>query len=145
LGMAWGATAGLVVLIQQTGSMFAILFAYLLFRHKPTSYDIIWIVFGLISIYLICSTQGTSGGVWAIVALVASAMMWALGFALVKKSHASSVPTTVWTSLFVIPTMAVATGTHDGWDTILNSLSQASFLAWSTVFFAGWVSLMGAG
>ena len=116
VGLYLGASAGTFVFIQQTGSIFAILFAYLLFKQKPTAFDIAGIALGLIGIYWICSSKGTQGSALAIAALVGSAVTWGLGFTLVKKAQAPSVPTTVWTSVIALPCLGVATGTFDGLD-----------------------------
>ena len=85
IGLFLGASAGTYVLIQQSGSIFAILCAYLLFSHRPSRYDVIGMAFGIMGIICICSAKGTEGTLWAIAALVASAATWGIGFTLVKK------------------------------------------------------------
>lgn len=145
IGMYLGASAGTYVLIQQSGSFFAVLFAFILLKHKPTVYDIVGMCLGLVGVYWICSDKGTSGSIWAIAALVGSTMTWALGFTLVKKAHAPSVATTVWTAVFAIPFMVMASASFEGPSLVQASFAEASWLGWSTVAFAAWVSMLGAG
>lgn len=145
IGMALGASAGTFVLIQQTGSIFAICFAYLLVNHKPSRYDLLGIGLGLIGIYWFCASKGTEGGLLAIAALIGSSVAWGLGFTLVKKAHAPSLQTSLWTSIFAIPCMALASDSLEGTEAIGSALSNATLMGWSTVVFSGWVSMLGAG
>ncbi len=145
LGLWLGASAGTYVFIQQTGSIFAIGAAYLLLGKRPSSFDITGILLGLVGIYWICSSNGISASITALSCLVASAITWGLGFILVKKANAPSIPTIVWTSIFVIPILAIASLAIEGSDAIGTSIKSASLFGWSTVFFSGWVSMLGAG
>jgi O-acetylserine/cysteine efflux transporter len=145
IGMTLGASAGTFVLIQQTGSIFAICFAYLLVNQKPSRYDLLGIALGLIGIYWFCASKDTEGGLLAIAALIGSSVTWGLGFTLVKKAHAPSLPTSLWTSIFAIPCMALASGLIEGPEAIISAFSNATLKGWSTLLFAGWVSLLGAG
>lgn len=145
IGLAMGASAGMYVLLLQTGSLFALLFTFILMGTKPSLFDILGIALGLFGIYWICSDRGAHGDLWAILLLVASAAMWGLGFAFVKKARAPSLQTTVWTSVFAIPFLGVASSTFEGMDTIVSSLQQASLFSWSTVLFSSWASMLGAG
>lgn len=143
LGLWLGATPGTYVFIQQTGSIFAIVAAYLLLGNRPSVFDIGGILLGLVGIYWICS--GISAPLWALVCLVGSAVTWGLGCTLVKKAHAPSTPTIIWTSVFVVPLLATLSLAIEGTDTIVSSITNASLTAWMTVFFSGWVSMLGAG
>ncbi len=145
VGLKLGATAGTYAFIQQTGSIFALFAAFLLLGHRPSLFDIGGIVLGLIGIYWISTSNGIEGSPLALFFLVASAITWGFGFTLVKKAHAPSIPTIIWTSIFVIPFLAIASVAIEGKELILSSLSNASPAAWATVFFSGWVSMLGAG
>lgn len=145
VALAMGASAGMYVLLLQTGSLFALLFTFLLIGTKPTVYDLVGIICGLFGIYWICTDKGAHGDLLAIFMLIGSAAMWGLGFTLVKKAHAPSLPTTVWTSVFAIPFLGVASGSMEGIDSILLTFQQASLFSWFTVLFSSWVSMLGAG
>jgi O-acetylserine/cysteine efflux transporter len=145
IALAMGASAGMYVLLLQTGSLFALLFAFLLMGTKPTVFDILGIGFGLFGVYWICTDKGAHGDLWAILLLVGSAAMWGLGFTFVKKAQAPSLPTNVWASVFALPFLGIASGTFEGLDTIVSSLRQASLFSWFTVLFSGWASMLGAG
>lgn len=145
LGLAMGASAGMYVLLLQTGSLFALFFTFLLMGTKPTFFDILGIGLGLVGIYWICTDKGAQGDLLSILMLIGSAAMWGLGFALVKKARAPSLPTTVWTTLFALPFLAAASGTFEGMDTIVSSVQEASLFSWFTVLFSSWGSMLGAG
>lgn len=145
LGLSLGASPGIFAILLQTGTLFAILSAYFLFQHRPTRYEIIGIAIGMIGIYWICATRRLETDLWAVLALIGAAAAWGLGYTLVKKAHAPSVPTMAWTSILAIPCMAIICALFEGKEMILSSIANASLTAWSTVFFAGWVSMMGAG
>lgn len=145
IGMALGASAGTTVLIMQTGSLFAIGFSFLFMGSKPTRYEILGIGIGLIGLYWICAAKGTEGEILAIIALIGSTAMWGLGFVLVKKAHAPSVPTTVWMSIFNLPFLVGIAYVFEGQQLIVESVLKASWKAWGTVLFSSWVSMLGAG
>ncbi|MBS0634681.1 MAG: EamA family transporter [Verrucomicrobia bacterium] len=141
MGLWLGASAGTYAFIAQTGSIFAIGVAYLILGNKPSPFDIAGIALGLVGIYWICTSNGIEGSFTALSCLVASAIMWGLGFTLVKKAHAPSVPTIVWTSIFVIPPLAVGSLLVEDW----SCLKEATPVGWMSIFFSGWVSMLGAG
>lgn len=145
MGLWLGASAGTYSFIAQTGTIFAIGATYLILGNKPSVFDIGGILLGLIGIYWICSSDGIEGSIAALSCLVGSAAMWGLGFTLVKKAHAPSIPTIVWTSIFVIPPLAIASITFEGTDVIWQSITDASLTGWMTILFSGWVSMLGAG
>lgn len=145
IGLAMGASAGMYVLLLQTGSLFALLFTFLLMGAKPTLFDVLGIGLGLFGIYWICKDKGAQGDFLAILMLVGSAAMWGLGFAFVKKACAPSLPTTVWTSVLALPFLGIASGTFEGFDTIASSIRQASLFSWFTILFSSWGSILGAG
>lgn len=145
LGLAMGASAGTFVLLLQTGSLFAILFAYLFYGHKPSKLDLVGICLGLMGICWICSEKGSEGSVLSILALLGSAIAWGLGFTLVKKTHESSLSLAVWSSVLLIPVMLIICGTFEGVDVAIASISNASMTGWMTVLFTGWIAMLGAG
>lgn len=145
VGLAMGASAGTYVLILQTGSLFAIFFAFLFYGHKPSKFDLIGIFIGLMGVCWICSEKGSEGSIIALAALLGSAITWGLGFTLVKKSHESSLSLSVWSSILLIPIMIVICGIFEGPEAAMTSIYHASITGWSTVFFTGWVGMLGAG
>lgn len=145
LGLYLGVSAGTFAFIQQTGPIFAIICAYLLMNHKPGVYDLIGLVLGLVGVVWICSSKEIQGGLIAIACVVISAALWGLGFTLVKKMHAPSIPTNAWTAVFVIPCMLIISFFYEGLDSMPAYIANASAIAWAMVFFSGWVSLIAAG
>lgn len=145
VGMWLGASAGMYVLLLQTGSLFVLGFAYLFFGIKPTRFDLAGIGLGLIGIYIICAAKGTAGGPLAIVALIASAAMWALGFTLVKKAQAPSVPMTTWMSILVLPFLGVSSLSLEGTEKIGYALQNATYVGWGAIFYTAFVSMVFAG
>lgn len=144
IGLALGATAGTYSFIAQTGTIFAIGATYLILGNKPSKFDVVGILLGLVGIYWICASQGIDGSVEAISWLVASAIMWGLGFTLVKKAQAPSIPTIIWTSIFAVPVLALSSLAVDGSE-IYTSVTNASTTGWFSVFFSSWVGMLGAG
>lgn len=145
IGLALGASAGTYVLIQQTGTLFAIFFAYVLLDHKPSKFDLAGIALGLVGIYWICAAKGTQGSLWAIVFMIASACTWALGYILIKKAEVPSFAIASWTSIFAIPCLCVSSATFEGFEKMSDSFANASLMGWGTVFYSGWISMLGAG
>jgi len=145
IGLALGASPGTYVLIQQTGSLFAIFFAYVLLGHRPSKFDLAGITLGTIGVYWICVSKGTQGNFWAIIFMLASACTWALGYILIKKADAESLGIVSWTSIFAIPCLCISSGAIEGVEEIFYSLSNASPIAWSAVLYSGWISMLGAG
>jgi O-acetylserine/cysteine efflux transporter len=145
LALVLGATAGLAILILQTGSLFTILFDFLFCKTKPSKWDLIGIAFGLIGVYVISSSKGIGGGYPAICLLLTAALMYGLGFALAKKVKAPSFSLTVWMSCIAVPVLGIAAPCIEGVDLIVGSIVSASRDAWLAAFFAGWINMVAAG
>lgn len=145
ISLALGASAGLAILILQTGSLFTILFDFLFCKNKPSKWDLVGIIFGLIGVYVISSSKGIEGGNLCVCLLLAAATMYGFGFALAKKIKAPSFSLTIWMSSIAIPVLGIATSCIEGVDSISSSIAQASGKAWLAAFFAGWINMAAAG
>ena len=141
IGLSLGASASTYVLIQQSGSIFALLFAYLLLRHTPSVYDLLGIALGIFGIYTIFHANADAN-MASIVILICSAALWGLGSILVKKANTPSFATSVWSVPFAVPYLAVPLSFTGN---VYSDVAQASLVGWGSVFFCGWVSMMGAG
>jgi thioredoxin reductase (NADPH) len=140
-----GVSPSTYVFIQQSGAIFAIFFAYLLLNHKPTLYDLVGILLGFAGVYFLLAEKSMETNTVAIAALIGSSIFWGLGSTLIKKANAPAFSTTAWGIVFAIPCMALPLCCIEGVDTLSLHVTHASTIGWLTVFYSGWVSMMGAG
>lgn len=145
IGLHLGASAASTSFIIQSGSLFAIFFAYLLLKAKPSLYDFIGIALGFIGIILIFSEKNLSGSLISLGFCLASASMWGLGYTLVKKANTAALPVTIWMSLLISPFLALLSLLIEGGELILTSITEATLIGWSSALFSSWASMLGAG
>jgi O-acetylserine/cysteine efflux transporter len=145
VGLHLGATAASTSFIIQSGSLFAILFAYLILKAKPTLFDFLGIALGSFGLILVFSEKDLSGSLTSLSFCLASAIMWGLGYTLVKKANSKALPITIWMSILLFPFLALLSLLFEDNEKIIHSLSNASSTAWMSAFFSSWVSMLGAG
>ncbi len=145
IGLYLGASAASTSFIIQSGSLFAILFAYFILKSKPTLFDFLGIALGSFGLILIFSEKNLSGNLTSLSFCLASAVMWGLGYTLVKKANSKALPITAWMSALITPFLALLSYLFEDYDQIIHTLFNASSTAWASAFFSSWVSMLGAG
>ena len=145
IGLYLGASAATTSFIIQSGSLFAIFFAYLLLKAKPSLYDFIGIALGSIGLILIFSEKNLSCTLISLGFCLTSAIMWGLGYTLVKKANTAALPITMWMSLLISPFLALSSLLIEGGELVLTSITEATLVGWSSVLFSSWASMLGAG
>jgi O-acetylserine/cysteine efflux transporter len=127
---------GLASLILQMQVFFTVLLALLLMGERMKLLQVIAFIvsfFGLALIYVYTDGQTTQLGVG--VALIAAAS-WACGNLVVKRSGDIDIlGFLVWSSLFSIPPLVLSAWYFQGFDGVVQDITQASWKAWSVVLW----------
>ncbi len=145
IGLHLGAQASTSSFIIQSGSLFAIFFGYLILNAKPSHYDLLGITVGAFGLIIIFSGKNLSGNLTSLCFCLISAIMWGLGYTLVKKANSKALPITIWMSLLISPILALTSFLFEGSELIFRSLSEATFIGWTSAFYSSWASMLVAG
>lgn len=145
VGLYLGASASMYVFCQQSGPLFALSFAYLMFNQRPSKYEIVGMGLSLMGIYTLLSNRHSDASFIAQCCLIGAAILWGLGSTLVKKAEAPSLSTSAWGAFCAIPCLSIPLVFMESSDSFSSYLSQATVIGWSSVIFSGWASMLGAG
>lgn len=145
IGLSLGASASSTSFIIQTGSLFAVFFAYLILNSKPTLLDFLGISLGFFGVILIFSERELSGNITSLSFCLVSAIMWGLGYTLIKKANTNALPITIWMSLLISPFLGLLSYHLEDKNKLIQIFFCASKTAWVTALFSSWISMLGAG
>ncbi len=127
---------GLASLVVQMQVFFTILFAgVFLSEHikREQLFALLICTLGLVVILLNTDKQTTAFGLFL---TLAAAINWAAGNLLAKRAGTVDIIAfIVWSSLFAIPPLWLLTFIFEGYANIVNSLNNASLVAWSTLLW----------
>jgi len=129
-------TPGLASLIIQMQVFFTILLAVVIFGESIKLNQIVALIVCFLGLALIINfTDGQTTFIGVAVTLVA-AMSWACGNLIVKNAgNVNILAFLVWSSMFSVPPLALAAWYLEGVESIVHSLSQASWKGWSVVLW----------
>jgi len=129
-------TPGLASLIIQMQVFFTILLAVVILGESIKLSQIAALIVCFLGLALIISfTDGQTTLIGVAVTLVA-AMSWACGNLIVKNAgNVNILAFLVWSSMFSVPPLALAAWYLEGVESIVQSLSQASWKGWSVVLW----------
>ena len=123
IGLYLGASAQATSFIIQSGSLFAIFFAFILLNARPSWSDFLGITLGSIGLILIFSEKNLACTLTSLIFCLLSAIMWGLGYTLVKKANTPALPVTIWMSLLISPFLALSSLMIEGNELIYRTLS----------------------
>lgn len=129
-------TPGLASLIIQMQVFFTILLAVVILGESIKPGQIVALIVCFLGLALIINfTNGQTTFIGVAVTLVA-AMSWACGNLVVKNAgNVNILAFLVWSSMFSVPPLALAAWYLEGVESIVQSLSQASWKGWSVVLW----------
>ena len=129
-------TPGLASLIIQMQVFFTILLAVVILGESVKVSQIVALIVCFLGLALIINfTDGQTTFIGVVVTLVA-AMSWACGNLIVKNAgNVNILAFLVWSSMFSVPPLALAAWYLEGVESIVRSLSQASWKGWSVVLW----------
>jgi O-acetylserine/cysteine efflux transporter len=129
-------TPGLASLIIQMQVFFTILLAVVILGESVKVSQIVALIVCFLGLALIINfTDGQTTFIGVVVTLVA-AMSWACGNLIVKNAgNVNILAFLVWSSMFSVPPLALAALYLEGVESIVRSLSQASWKGWSVVLW----------
>jgi O-acetylserine/cysteine efflux transporter len=129
-------TPGLASLIIQMQVFFTILLAVVTLGESVKVSQIVALIVCFLGLALIINfTDGQTTFIGVVVTLVA-AMSWACGNLIVKNAgNVNILAFLVWSSMFSVPPLALAAWYLEGVESIVRSLSQASWKGWSVVLW----------
>jgi O-acetylserine/cysteine efflux transporter len=129
-------TPGLASLIIQMQVFFTILLAVVILGESIKLSQIVALIVCFLGLALIISfTDGQTTLIGVAVTLVA-AMSWACGNLIVKNAgNVNILAFLVWSSMFSVPPLVLAAWYMEGVESIVRSLSQASWKGWSVVLW----------
>jgi O-acetylserine/cysteine efflux transporter len=129
-------TPGLASLIIQMQVFFTILLAVVTLGESVKVSQIVALIVCFLGLALIINfTDGQTTFIGVVVTLVA-AMSWACGNLIVKNAGKVNILAfLVWSSMFSVPPLALAAWYLEGVESIVRSLSQASWKGWSVVLW----------
>lgn len=84
-GIANGMPPGLASVVSQTQGMFTVVLAVVLLRERPTTRQLIAMIFGLVGLAMIGMTIGDGLTVLGLLLVLASAVSWSIGNVLLKR------------------------------------------------------------
>jgi O-acetylserine/cysteine efflux transporter len=147
LALALGMPPGLASLILQTQVIFSIVISALFLRERPSRRQAIGVVIGMLGLVLVIVGHSASAPWLPLLVVLGSALSWAIGNVLARRSKAASgLGLVVWSGTVVpLPALALALVVESPpvvWDA-LSHLSLAAIL--STLYTAIAASLVGYG
>ncbi len=147
LALALGMPPGLASLILQTQVIFSIVISALFLRERPSRRQAIGVVIGMLGLVLVIVGHSASAPWLPLLVVLGSALSWAIGNVLARRSKAASgLGLVVWSGTVVpLPALALALVVESPpvvWDA-LSHLSLAAIL--STLYTAIAASLIGYG
>lgn len=140
LALFSGVSAGTAVLMTQASTFFSILLAGIFLNERPKMQHWIGVLIGFIGLYLVCSSQGLTGNIFGCFALLMSAISFSFGALLIKKAKPDPLAMMLWmAAIAALPVLCVSSY----WEgNPIEYIKSASLFDWSTVFFAGWASML---
>lgn len=147
LALALGMPPGLASLILQTQVIFSIVISALFLRERPSRRQAIGVLIGMLGLVLVIVGHSASAPWLPLLVVLGSALSWAIGNVLARRSKAASgLGLVVWSGAVVpLPALALAVIVESPpvvWDA-LTHLSIAAIL--STLYTAIAASLIGYG
>lgn len=147
LALSLGMPAGLASLIAQSQVIFSIVIAALFLHERPSRRQVIGVAIGMLGLLLVIVGHSTAAPWLPLIVALGSALSWAIGNVLARRSKAASgLGLVVWSGAIVpLPALALALIVDSPpvvWDA-LTHLSLAAIL--STVYTAVAASLIGYG
>ncbi|MBT4519637.1 MAG: EamA family transporter [Halieaceae bacterium] len=129
-------TPGLASLIIQMQVFFTILLAVLFFGEDIKLNQVVALIVCFSGLALIINYVDAQTTIIGVVVTLVAAMSWACGNLIVKNAgHINILAFLVWSSLFSVPPLALAAWYLEGQESIVASVSQASWKAWSVVLW----------
>lgn len=140
-GIAAGMPAGLTAVVVQMQALFTVLFAALVIGDRPTTQQVVGMLATFIGLAMIGLTLGGSIPLVAFVLTLASALSWAVGNVMVKRSpKVSMLHLMVWASLVPpIPALAISL-MLDGPGALFHAAANASWIGIMAPVYLGLVA-----
>jgi len=141
---------GLISLVVQGQVFFSIGLAILIYRDRPSRWQIIGVSVGTLGIAAVGADLGQTMPLLAFIVTLCGALSWAVGNTFVKAmGPVSAISLVVWASLIavatLIPVSLVIEGTAS-WGVALKLLAQGDLVFWGSLLFNGFgASLLGYG
>lgn len=141
---------GLISLVVQGQVFFSIGLAILIYRDRPSRWQIIGVSVGTLGIAAVGADLGQTMPLLAFIVTLCGALSWAVGNTFVKAmGPVSAISLVVWASLIavatLIPVSLVIEGTAS-WGVALTLLAQGDLVFWGSLLFNGFgASLLGYG
>ena len=141
---------GLISLVVQGQVFFSIGLAILIYRDRPSRWQIIGVSVGTLGIAAVGADLGQTMPLLAFIVTLCGALSWAVGNTFVKAmGPVSAISLVVWASLIavatLIPVSLVIEGTAS-WGVALRLLAQGDLVFWGSLLFNGFgASLLGYG
>ena len=141
---------GLISLVVQGQVFFSIVLAILIYRDRPSRWQIIGVSVGTLGIAAVGADLGQTMPLLAFIVTLCGALSWAVGNTFVKAmGPVSAISLVVWASLIavatLIPVSLVIEGTAS-WGVALKLLAQGDLVFWGSLLFNGFgASLLGYG
>lgn len=147
LALALGMPPGLASLILQTQVIFSLVISALFLRERPTRRQLIGTIIGMLGLIVVIVGHSSAAPWLPLLVTLGSALSWAIGNVLARRSKAASgLGLVVWSGTVVpLPALALALVVESPpvvWDA-LSHLSLAAIL--STLYTAVAASLVGYG
>ena len=138
-----GVSAGMTILFAQLSVFITVILSSIFLKDIPKSHQLVGMFIGFIGIFLICLVKGFSANILGMLALFISAVAYAFGTILIKKSNNNPFALNIW--IAVVSTFPMLFISFLFEDNLVNTLTSATMYQWATVLFAGWGSMLLAG
>lgn len=142
-GMQLGMPAGLASLLYQTQVFFTIVFASLVFKEKPSVWQMLGIAIAFSGISVIAFNLGGSITIAGFILTIAAAVTWACGNIISKKvGNVNMLSLVVWGNFVSWPPVLLVTLLIEGPASITQAVQHFSWTAGASIFYIAYISTL---
>ncbi len=140
-GMDVGLSAGLASLVLQSQAFFTVILAALIFRERPTAFQIIGIAVAFSGIWLVMTTIEGNAALFGLILVICAGVAWAVSNLLIKRVGAvDMLSLMVWVSLVPPIPLLLLSFYFEGAQTDLDAIRGLQFKGIGAVLYVSYVA-----